>query len=200
MSVVLPPGLASFGPGEVALNIRYPHWFPSRSAWNAYRRSDNGSEPEQSDILPGSGRGGPSISSARRETPYWSHKEALPPAQVSRSLSRLPELVRDTRLNTIVQGKTTIHRRIVRRRGAPQEESWIRYDDSILGHGGGGLVWLEHKVAQREEEPNERRAVKAIRVPGGSPISEGLHCVRELEALAKFSQERVRDTVQYLWS
>ena len=99
----------------------------------------------------------------------------------------LPELVRDTRLHAEVQGKITVHRRLVRRRGAPQEERWIRYENSIIGGGGSGVVWLEHKVKQAAEDLDECRAVKGIRMSGDSTI----RYVRELEALAKFSQERV---------
>ncbi|KAH8905838.1 kinase-like protein [Coniochaeta sp. PMI_546] len=127
---------------------------------------------------------------AQRGTTFWRPETAHVQVPNPGSQTQLPELVRDARLDTRVEGNTTIHRRIVRRRGAPQEERWIRYDDNILGHGGGGLVWLEHKLPQSGTDSSERRAVKAIRIPGGGATMKGLHYVRELEALAKFSQER----------
>ncbi|KAK4231632.1 kinase-like domain-containing protein [Podospora fimiseda] len=82
--------------------------------------------------------------------------------------SRLPELVRDTQLQAIVQGATMIHPLRASRPRVPREEKWTRVDNKILGHGGGGMVWLEYKENSRR---NQVRAVKGI-------------------PLAKFSQER----------
>ncbi|KAK3987683.1 kinase-like domain-containing protein [Cladorrhinum sp. PSN332] len=103
--------------------------------------------------------------------------------------SRLPELVRDTQLQARVQGATTIHVRRTGRRAASREERWTRVDNRILGQGGGGTVWVERKE-NTSSEANEKRAVKAIRIGQNKSLSETVRYVRELEALAKFSQEK----------
>jgi hypothetical protein len=63
----------------------------------------------------------------------------------------------------------------------------------MLGHGGYGVVMLEHRVDDidatgAEGSPPRERAVKMVLTQGRQPI----HYVRELEALAKFSQAKVR--------
>ncbi|KAF2028499.1 hypothetical protein EK21DRAFT_113837 [Setomelanomma holmii] len=100
----------------------------------------------------------------------------------------LPEFVRDFKLEATIHENVTIHTRSLARRGTLQREVWER--TNILRHGGSGEVWQERKI----EGPGsvEVRAVKRIR--NGSELSagrnEGRRVVRELEALAKFSQEK----------
>ncbi|KAM3488480.1 hypothetical protein MY3957_008251 [Beauveria namnaoensis] len=117
-----------------------------------------------------------------------------------RSLSpmvRLPDLVRDSKLETRPDptGDTIhIYRESSRQRGAPEEERW-RHKFPI-GNGGAGFVSLEEKVTRRATCPVARRAVKAIRVheprepKSPNRLSVAEEYVRELEALAKFSQRK----------
>ncbi|KAM0430447.1 hypothetical protein ACHAPT_005794 [Fusarium lateritium] len=96
----------------------------------------------------------------------------------------LPELVRDSKLEaTTFQDDLTIHTQPLGRRR--RTEKWRRRE--ILGHGGYGVVWLEHKVD--DDDAAGRRAVKVVRNRGRGPV----HYVRELEALAKFSQDKYSD-------
>jgi hypothetical protein len=98
----------------------------------------------------------------------------------------LPELVRDSRLQATVQQNLTIHTRPLGRRGVSRHETWER--EKILGYGGYGVVWLERKV--NDDGPAQLRAVKGIRI--SEPRTKGANYVRELEAMAKFSQDKVR--------
>ncbi|KAM0209003.1 hypothetical protein ACHAPA_010903 [Fusarium lateritium] len=98
----------------------------------------------------------------------------------------LPELVQDFKIeSTTLQNDLTIHARSLGRR---KQEIWRRRD--ILGHGGHGVVWLEHKVDGDNAADGvvECRAVKTVQTLGRGPV----HYIRELEALAKFSQDKVR--------
>ncbi|KAF1817000.1 hypothetical protein P152DRAFT_5800 [Eremomyces bilateralis CBS 781.70] len=93
----------------------------------------------------------------------------------------LPELVRDSRLETEFTGNIAIHR--------TRREAWSR--EKVLGHGGFGLVWLERRVDDgllSRREAIALRAVKEIQLH--RPAQAGLDYVRELQALAKFSQEK----------
>jgi len=99
--------------------------------------------------------------------------------------SALPELVRDFELNATIRGKQTVHNRVSGRREAPQKETWERRKK--LGRGGFGSVWLEHNI-DGGQTSRKIRAVKELR-PGKTLIVA--EYVRELEALAKFSQEKV---------
>ena len=102
------------------------------------------------------------------------------------SKALLQELVRNARLQATIENDVTVHTRPLGRR---RRVSWKR--QHILGHGGSGLVWLESRVKDEgQADKEERRAVKGIRISG--PMSEGRHYVRELEALANFSQDKVR--------
>ena len=66
-----------------------------------------------------------------------------------------------------------------------RQEVWVR--EKLLGHGGYGMVWLE-RMAKGSQTTPEFRAVKQIRVQ--KPITDGDLYIRELEALAKFSQDK----------
>lgn len=105
------------------------------------------------------------------------------------SLQDLPELVRDSHLeatfhpNTDIPNETT-HLKY-QGRGRPQQEKWIR--QKILGRGGFGIVWLEKRESESPTAYNFR-AVKQLDI--AKIRSKRRDCVRELEALAKFSQEK----------
>jgi len=104
----------------------------------------------------------------------------------------LPELVRDSRLQASLQGNVTVHTRPPGRRGISRHESWVR--ERILGNGGYGVVWLERKVETADKNDGSAtrlRAVKCVRIPPSRSQLEGGKYVRELEALAKFSQDKV---------
>lgn len=59
-------------------------------------------------------------------------------------------------------------------------------------------MWLEQKIKE-DDSPAELRAVKGIRIPDSHWKLEGGQYVRELEALAKFSQEKVRISRALAW-
>jgi hypothetical protein len=115
-------------------------------------------------------------------------------------MGRLPDLVRDSKLETQpgTHGDTIhIFRDPSRQRRTTERERW-RYK-SLIGHGGGGVVWLQEKVTKRSTSASvETRAVKAIKVDephepkSTHQLSIAEQYVRELEALAKFSQRKVR--------
>ncbi|KAF4464896.1 WD40 repeat [Fusarium albosuccineum] len=95
----------------------------------------------------------------------------------------LSELVRDFKLDaTTFQDDLTIHTQPLGRRR--RTERWRRRQ--ILGFGGYGVVWLEQNEDRDAPEPG-CRAVKVVRGKGS------VHYARELEALAKFSQDKYSD-------
>lgn len=104
-------------------------------------------------------------------------------------LQDLPELVRDSHLeatfhpNADIPSETTHLKYRGRRR--PQQERWAR--QKILGRGGFGIVWLEKREPEGPTAYNFR-AVKQLEV--AKIRSKQRDCVRELEALAKFSQAK----------
>lgn len=104
----------------------------------------------------------------------------------------LPELVRDKELSTTTENNLTTHHRRHGRRSI--RETW-KHDNVTLGQGGYGVVWLERRVDSESDDLGERgpelRAVKRIRAVDRSTLSESKHYLRELEALAKFSQDKV---------
>lgn len=103
------------------------------------------------------------------------------------------DLVNDLKLSVRFSSKHTHHvvfesddtpgQRVRRQR---KEESWERVKH--LGKGGGGSVWLEHCLSVGSKP--KTRAVKAI--PKESSLSQTIDYTRELEAIAKFSQAKVR--------
>ncbi|KAF2498276.1 hypothetical protein BU16DRAFT_558348 [Lophium mytilinum] len=100
------------------------------------------------------------------------------------------DLVRDSRLKTRFSSKYTQHVFYVsgetpRQRKVRREERWERGES--LGSGSFGTVWLEKLMA--EQTNSKFRAVKEIRkVQRGS---KAIDYSRELEAIAKFSHEKV---------
>ncbi|KAI7759642.1 hypothetical protein LZL87_014150 [Fusarium oxysporum] len=121
-------------------------------------------------------------------------------------MGRLPDLVRDSKLETQpgTHGDTIhIFRDPSRQRRTTERERW-RYK-SLVGHGGGGVVWLQEKVTKRSTSASvETRAVKAIKVDephepkSTHQLSIAEQYVRELEALAKFSQRKLRNSTPIL--
>ncbi|KAH7022324.1 kinase-like domain-containing protein [Ilyonectria destructans] len=99
---------------------------------------------------------------------------------------KLPEIVRDSELSTTFQSSITIHTKPSSRRNAPNQERWRHV--KILGHGGYGEVWLQ----RRESSGSPKlRALKHIRISDRDSGPRGY--IRELEALAKFSQDRYNE-------
>lgn len=105
--------------------------------------------------------------------------------------SRLPsDLVRDSKIETKVAGNTTNHvfytpGRSAKERQIRKEEKWVR--NAYLGQGAFGVVYRER--CEAGERLSKIRAVKEIkkRVAAG----EELDYTRELEAIVKFSNDRV---------
>lgn len=104
-------------------------------------------------------------------------------------MSRLPDLVRDSRLRTKFRDSIIIHSyleidEIGGRFSREEYWKWERY----LGRGGFGQVQLQRCVAKGAKR-DSLRAVKIINKPLDS--SGSLDFNRELETIAKFSNDRV---------
>ncbi|KAI0419351.1 kinase-like domain-containing protein [Xylaria grammica] len=103
--------------------------------------------------------------------------------------TNVPESVRDSRWeadfepNPHVPYQTTNTLRSGRR--LLRQEIWIR--QRRLGHGGFGVVWLE-KAQSADQSSTRLRAVKELRV--SQKDSRRRECIRELQALVKFSQQK----------
>lgn len=99
--------------------------------------------------------------------------------------AELPELVQDSQLQVTFcpneHAPNEIRHKRPSGRGRPQKEIWVR--ERNLGGGGYGIVWLE-----KAQSGGRLRAVKEMRMKGKS-VKDGP--VRELEAIAKFSQDKV---------
>lgn len=102
----------------------------------------------------------------------------------------LPDLVLDSKLECTVLGDHTIHTKYISNpatglRRARVESKWQRTKE--LGRGSLGVVWLEKCTSG----PNlgQVYAVKELRK--GTRTVPPASYARELEAIAKFSQERV---------
>jgi hypothetical protein len=99
-----------------------------------------------------------------------------------------PELVRDTRLDATFASKDrTIHTIGTGRRSKSHREIWDR--ERTLGGGGYGTVYLERRQPGSGDDSPLLRAVKELQMHGRP--RDGLNYIRELEALAKFSQKMV---------
>lgn len=99
-------------------------------------------------------------------------------------LSDLPELVRQFRLETVINQTKTVHTLLRGQRRLPSRVTWERVTERPLGHGGYGEVWLEKRVDKVQDHTPGLRAVKSIYTNASSQRRD---YVRELEALAKFS-------------
>lgn len=104
-------------------------------------------------------------------------------------MSQVSGLVKDSKLHTKLDAELTTHTflestLVAGRRGRrrEREELWKKKRD--LGIGIFGTVWLEECVSE-----GKLRAVKEVRksVPG----SRSMDYNRELEAIARFSQQKV---------
>ena len=100
------------------------------------------------------------------------------------AMSRLPELARDSHLETTRTSEVTEHffaesPTVVRR------EVWRQ--KRRIGWGAFGSVWVEECIAGHRPDNSRERAVKVIHLSGVHSNVYG----RELEALAKFSQRKV---------
>jgi hypothetical protein len=104
----------------------------------------------------------------------------------------IPDLVRDSKLETGFYGECTQHVYHVsgatpRQRKVTKEERWAR--DKRLGTGASATVYLEKSITENGEV--QHRAVKEIRKSAHE--SGAIDYGRELEAIAKFSHPKVRD-------
>lgn len=99
------------------------------------------------------------------------------------SPERLPELVRDSLLDTQFVSGITVHTYPGPR--GDRQEVWKR--EKSIGSGGSGRVWLETCIDGHSQGPSQR-AVKCVPIGASSEV---ISYSRELEALAKFSQRKV---------
>lgn len=99
-------------------------------------------------------------------------------------LGDLPELVRQFRLETVINQTQTIHTLLRGQRRLSSCVTWERVTERPLGHGGYGEVWLEKRVGDVQDQTPVLRAVKSIYTNASSQRRD---YIRELEALAKFS-------------
>lgn len=109
-------------------------------------------------------------------------------------MSLATDLVRDSRLVTqVLNDDVCVHTHYEsdprsRKRAVPRLEYWQRH--KIIGRGSYGSVRLE-KCVKGQRNGLEMRAVKQLST-ARSPHSQPLDYTRELEAIAKFSQAKVR--------
>ena len=105
---------------------------------------------------------------------------------------QLSDLVRDSKLETSFRDSLTIHmfRDAAHRAALPRKEVWKRVRE--LGFGGNGRVWLEECVEGQKPGGPSLRATKEIRL---RHHSHAVDYRRELDALAKFSQDKVSSNV-----
>ena len=106
-------------------------------------------------------------------------------------VTQLPELVLDSRLDTEYENNYTIHIHYESSVAAPREEYW-RFQEHI-GAGGFGTVWKEECVQGSADM--EVRAVKKIRA-GKHALSDKAS-IRELQAMIKFSRQKVNCSFNY---
>jgi hypothetical protein len=107
------------------------------------------------------------------------------------------DLVRDSKLETKFCLEYTQHIYHVagdnpRQRKMRIEERWKRGRN--LGTGSFGTVWLEKLVTENGEE--KYRAVKEIRK--GVQLPKAIDYSRELEAIAKFSHQKVQESSNFI--
>ncbi|KAI0890143.1 kinase-like domain-containing protein [Annulohypoxylon maeteangense] len=104
-------------------------------------------------------------------------------------IQSLPDIVRDSRLDTEIFAAYTQHIVYVsgssaRERHVPKKERWVR--DQFLGQGAYGTVHLER--CERNDGTTKLRAVKQIKKY--NVAGKELEYMRELEAISKFSHNR----------
>lgn len=109
-------------------------------------------------------------------------------------MARIPDLVSDTELKTTFVPdctKETVHSfnesdRVSGRRNIVRTEHWHRR--TRIGKGGYGEVWIEKCIKGGKSGSPVVRAVKQM--PTGEHVERSQY-LRELEAIAKFSQQKV---------
>ncbi|KAI3330104.1 kinase-like domain-containing protein [Ustulina deusta] len=105
----------------------------------------------------------------------------------------IPESVRDSRWEADFQPNPSYPSHIVNTQHSGRrfirQEVWIR--ENRLGHGGFGVVWLE-RAHSANQFSVALRAVKELRLGRGDDRRR--KCLRELEALVKFSQKKFVDS------
>lgn len=114
-------------------------------------------------------------------------------------MSRIPDLVRDSELETRFHAKYISHRHYdasprLGERPVVREECWRR--EELIGGGAYGRVWLERCL--RGERGHKLRAIKEVhktREP-----HKKVNFSRELEAMAKFSHQKVGSCLTILYS
>ncbi|KAI1125884.1 kinase-like domain-containing protein [Nemania abortiva] len=104
--------------------------------------------------------------------------------------TRLPDLVRDSKLDTTLNENNTTHIYFDQpnRRAVPRRETWTK--ERYIGRGGNGVVWLEKRLVGNPNKGNREqcRAVKQIVSAQAASVSQIYK--HELEALAKFSSPK----------
>ena len=110
------------------------------------------------------------------------------------------DLVKDSKLQTeFCQGYTQhvhyISGDTPRQRKVRKEERWER--GRSLGNGTFGTVWLEKLITENSEEKSKYRAIKEMRK--GPSRSKPTDYSRELEAIAKFSHQKVRESSTFIF-
>lgn len=105
-------------------------------------------------------------------------------------MSRIPDLVRDSKLETRFHARYVSHRYLdsgisSHQRAVVREEYWKR--EKYIGGGSYGSVWLERCI--KGEQGHTIRAVKEI--PKSEQSQKPVNYNRELEAIAKFSHHKV---------
>jgi hypothetical protein len=114
---------------------------------------------------------------------------------IPRTMYRIPDLVRDSKLDTRFHSGYTSHvyyesGPTALERVIPREEHWKRVKN--IGRGAYGNVWLEQCV--KGQAHVEWRAVKQISKPR-QPVKL-MNYNRELEAIAKFSHQKVSTSIR----
>lgn len=115
-------------------------------------------------------------------------------------MSQLPDLVRDSKLDTDFKDGSFIHKRFEtipgsRTRPVLTREYWQRRSRRPIGGGSFGTVWLETCV--KGPRHSELRAVKEIQKLGNDKSRRPIDYNRELDAISKFSQHKVSDTTAF---
>lgn len=114
-------------------------------------------------------------------------------------MADIPDLVRDSKFEAHFPGEYTtevVHTfqesdPTSRRRLATRSERWKR--ERRIGGGGSGSVWLERCIEDtRIGVAAQTRAVRAVKQIEMNTQLGSIDYIRELEAIAKFSHDRVR--------
>lgn len=110
-------------------------------------------------------------------------------------LRELPELVRDSELGVTIHDNITVHTEPLECRDSFLPQRWETR--KTIGRGGDGTVFLQRKISG--PGATDLIAVKQMSLNAelASEDHDSKRYVRELEALAKFAQGRVRQTITF---